>query len=194
MPPSRGLREPPPPETSAGESPPWRADRAGFKPRELIKKILTAGAGPAQVSIDPSERGGGEGGAGKGKERGRPAPGTPTVSPRPLAATPRWEWGPCAPPPLRTAPATSCAAPRLSAPARAPSRPCCHARPSCPSSPLLPPSPRSGRSPALSHPLVFLLPGLLLSFFLVSIPAVAQETRSLRGAHVSPPLHPPGRP
>lgn len=65
MPPSRGLREPPPPETSAGESPPWRADRAGFKPRELIKKILTAGAGPAQVSIDPSERGGGRGGSGK---------------------------------------------------------------------------------------------------------------------------------
>lgn len=29
-----------------GTNPPWRADRAGFKPRELIKKILAAGAVP----------------------------------------------------------------------------------------------------------------------------------------------------
>lgn len=37
-----------------GTNPPWRADRAGAKPRELIKKILAAGA-PAQVSIARDE-------------------------------------------------------------------------------------------------------------------------------------------
>lgn len=43
------------PKHLPGENPPWRADLAGFKPRELIKKILAAGAGPAQVSIDRNE-------------------------------------------------------------------------------------------------------------------------------------------
>lgn len=63
------LRAPPPPKHLPRENPPWRADRSGFKPRELIKKILAAGAGPAQVSIGPNEPEGGGWGARKRRMR-----------------------------------------------------------------------------------------------------------------------------
>ena len=43
------------PKHLPGENPPWRAARTRSKPRELIKKILAAGAGPAQVSIGRNE-------------------------------------------------------------------------------------------------------------------------------------------
>lgn len=37
------------PKHLPGENPPWRADRPRSKPRELIKKILAAGVGPAGI-------------------------------------------------------------------------------------------------------------------------------------------------
>lgn len=86
------------PKHLPGENPPWRADRAGFKPRELIKKILAAGAGPAQVSIDGSPSGAGGWGLGCGNKKGKnaadlcpePPPGHSLVHPGPaLRSSPR---------------------------------------------------------------------------------------------------------
>lgn len=65
-----------------GENPPWRADRARSKPRELIKKILAAGAALAQVSIGRN---------GPGEEKAKnvdaprpdPLPGALTPAPQP---------------------------------------------------------------------------------------------------------------
>lgn len=136
-----------------GENPPWRADRARSKPRELIKKILAAGAGPAQVSIGRNEP---EEEKAKNAVAPRPTPhpappGPPRPSPAAAVGPPRGPQRPAPsrggspPPPGFPLPPRARLLPRLPSSARS-------RRPALPR-PRLSPSPaRSPLSPALRPP------------------------------------------
>lgn len=141
------------PKHLPGENPPWRAARARSKPRELIKKILAAGAGPAQVSIgrnEPEEE--------KTKNAEPRRPGRLPRSPGPLRCSPEAGVGPLRGPSVRRSagPAASGGSSPPSLP-RAPAPPLPHA-----GSRLLPPRPCSACSPQPSRAPVHVSPSLPL--------------------------------
>lgn len=143
------------PKHLPGENPPWRAALTRSKPCELIKKILAAGAGPAQVSIGRNE---------PEKEKTKNAdprrPGRLPRSPGPLRCSPEAGVGPLRGPRVRRSAgraASGCSSrpPPPRAPAPAPPSPHAGSR-------LLPPRPCSASSPQPPRAPIHVSPSLPL--------------------------------